>query len=147
MRNYLFLKNYVYTVGLKFVLKVVDTIGNYLVTSNGRGWRVTNYEKRLPLKWRSFRERGFPRIWCRDLRIGFWGLEIKHLKAHTFVRQGCVFCFIIISQLRRPIELKFSQVCLFMHMLRYTKWQDWSMTITNSVQCLWNTVEQLCCVI
>ena len=47
-----------------------------------------------------------------------------------------VSSFIIISQLRRPIELKFSQVCYFMHMLRYTKWEDWSLTITNSVQCL-----------
>ena len=28
---------------------------------------------------------------------------------------------IIISQLRRPIELKLSQVCYFMHMLRCTK--------------------------
>ena len=32
-----------------------------------------------------------------------------------------VFCsFIIISQLGQPVELKFSQVCYFMHMLRYT---------------------------
>ena len=30
------------------------------------------------------------------------------------------------------IELKFSQVCYFMHMLRYTKWEDWSLTITNN---------------
>ena len=41
--------------------------------------------------------------------------------------QGC-FSFIVISQLRRPIELKFSQVCYVMHMLRYTG-EDWSLTI------------------
>ena len=33
-------------------------------------------------------------------------------------------------------ELKFSQVRYFMHMLRYSKWEDWSLTITNSVRCL-----------
>ena len=39
-----------------------------------------------------------------------------------------------ISQLRWPIELNFSQVCYFVHnMLRNTKWEDWSLTITNSV--------------
>ena len=32
--------------------------------------------------------------------------------------------------------LKFSQVCYFYDMLRYTKWEDWSLTVTNSVQCL-----------
>ena len=50
-------------------------------------------EKQLPLKWRCiFRERSnFPRIWFRDLRTRFWGLEIKHLIAHNFVWQGCIF--------------------------------------------------------
>ena len=48
---------------------------------------------------------------------------------HTTSCDKGVFSFIIISQLRRPIELKFSQVCYFMHMLRYTKWEDWSLTI------------------
>ena len=47
-----------------------------------------------------------------------------------------VFSVIIISQLRRPIEFQFSQVCYFMQKLRYTKWEDWSLTINNSVQCL-----------
>ena len=46
------------------------------------------------------------------------------------------FSFIIISQFRRPIVLKFSHVRYFMHMLRYTKWEDWSFTITKGVQCL-----------
>ena len=30
-------------------------------------------------------------------------------------------------------DFKFSQVCYLMHMLRYTKLGDWSLTITNSV--------------
>ena len=33
-------------------------------------------------------------------------------------------------------ELKFSQVCYCMHMLRYNERENWSLTITNSVQCL-----------
>ena len=47
----------------------------------------------------------FPPIWFQDLKFRIWGL--------TRVRQGCDkgdFSFIVISQLRRPIELKFSQV-------------------------------------
>ena len=80
---------------------------------------------RNKLKWCSFWERSnFPRIRFRDLKFRVWGLEIKHQKAQTSCDKG-VFSFIIISQLLRPIELKFSQVCYFMHMLRYT----------NSVQC------------
>ena len=66
-------------------------------------------------------------LWSRDLRIRFRGLKIKHLKAHNFAWQLCFFFFIIISQLRRSIELKFLQVCYIMHMLRYTKWEDWSL--------------------
>ena len=50
---------------------------------------------------------------------------------HTTSCDNGVFSFIIISQLRRPIELKFSQVCYVMPLLRYTKWEYWSLTITN----------------
>ena len=31
------------------------------------------------------------KLWFRDLRIRFWGHEIKHLKVHNFVWQGCFF--------------------------------------------------------
>ena len=63
----------------------------YLVTSNGERL-IKHCEKRLPLMWSSFRERSyFPWIWFRDLRIRFWGFEIKHLKAHNFVWQGLFF--------------------------------------------------------
>ena len=40
----------------------------------------------------------------------------------------------IVSQLRKPIKSKFTQVCYFKHMLGYTKWEYWSLTITKSVQ-------------
>ena len=49
-----------------------------------------------------------------------------------------VFFFIIILQLRWPIQLKFSLVSCFMHIIKIQQdWEDWSLTITNSVQCLW----------
>ena len=64
----------------------------------------------------------------------FWVITIFYfyLKAHKVARQG-FFSFIIFSQLRRPIEPKFSQVCYLMHMLRYTNWEDWSLTILPKV--------------
>ena len=80
---------------------------------------VKHYDKWLPLKWRSF----------RSFR------ERSNPKAYNFVWQGCFF-FHYFSQLRRPIGLRFSQVCYFMHIVRYTKWEDWSLTITNIVHCL-----------
>ena len=40
---------------------------------------------------------------------------------HTTSCDMLFFSSIIISQLQRPIELKISQVCYFMHLLRYTK--------------------------
>ena len=51
----------------------------------------------------------------RPLKFRIWGFEIKRLQAHNFVCVKGVFSFIVISQLRRPIELKFSKVCYFMH--------------------------------
>ena len=33
----------------------------------------------------------YSKIWFRDLRFRIWDLEIKHLKAHNFVWQGCFF--------------------------------------------------------
>ena len=53
---------------------------------------------------------------------------------HTTSCDKGVFSSIIILQLRQPIEFKFSQFCYFM--LGYTMSEDWSFTITNSVQCL-----------
>ena len=56
-------------------------------------------------------------------------------KPTTLCDEG-VFSFIIISQLRWPVKLKFLQVWYFMNMLRYTKLEDWSLAVTYSVQCL-----------
>ena len=57
---------------------------------------------------------------------------------HTTSCDKGVFSFIVISQLWQPIELKCSQVFYFMHMYKYIKSKDWSLTITNSVQCCKN---------
>ena len=69
-------------------------------------------------------------------------LEIEVLKSsvwkHTTLCDKGVFSFIIISQLRRRIKLKFSQVCYFMCLLRNTgeKWEDaglWQLSIVSTV--------------
>ena len=73
----------------------------------GKGWWYTTFfgEKRLPLKWHSFRERSnFPRIWFRDLKLRIWGLEINHLNAHNFVWQGCF----LVSLLSRKFDDRLS---------------------------------------
>ena len=54
-----------------------------------------------------------------------FGVSKSRIWKHTTLCGKGVFSFIInISQLRRPIELKFTQVCYFMHILRYTKWEN-----------------------
>ena len=64
----------------------------------GEAGSIKHCDKRLPLKWGSFRERSkFPRIWFRDLRFRTWGLDINYLKAHNFVWQ-CFFFFPLISR-------------------------------------------------
>ena len=51
--------------------------------------------------------------------IGIW--------KHTHVcNKG--FSFIILLQIRQPIELKFSQACYFMHNVGL-KWENWTLTI------------------
>ena len=95
------------------------------------GYNIKHCEKWLPLRLRTFRERSnFPRIWFWDLRFRIWGLQIKHKHKLRVTR---VFFFHYYLELRQPIEVKFSQVCYFMHRLTNTKWEDWSLTITNSV--------------
>ena len=73
-----------------------------------------------------------------DFETSYLDLEVlkSSIWKHTTLCDKGVFSFIIMSQLRQPIDLKFSQVCYFIHMLRYIEWEDWSLTITNSVQCL-----------
>ena len=50
-------------------------------------------KKTAPSEVTYFRERSnFPRTWFRDLGNRFWGIEIKHLKAHNSCDRG-VFVF------------------------------------------------------
>ena len=55
---------------------------------------------------------------------------ISHSNIKRLQLKG-VFSFIFLLQLRWPVELKFSQICYFMHMLGYAKWEYWSLTITK----------------
>ena len=87
---------------------------------------------RFPLMKQSFRETiKSPRIWFRDLRIGTRGLEMYHLNAHNFVVTRVFFLSLSPRNFDDQIELKKSPVCYFW-MLRYPKWEDWSLTILVS---------------
>ena len=55
---------------------------------------------------------------------------IIHLKAHKVMQQGC-FSFIILLPLWWPMSPNFHRSCYFMHMLRYTKWEYWSLPFTK----------------
>ena len=92
---------------------------------------------------------------CCSFRVIFheFGFETSSLefevskssigKHTTSCDEGNFSSFIVVSQPRRPIEFKFSQVCYWDHgaipfysyMLRYTKLEDWFLT-TKSVHCL-----------
>ena len=99
-------------------------------------------EKRLPLKWRSFRERShFPRIWFPDLRIRFWGFKFKHLNAHNFVWQGCFFFHSYIAT-STTIWAQIFTGLFYAYVEIHQVWEDWSLTITNSVQCLYSQKKQ-----
>ena len=76
-----------------WLLKIIIGIKPYFVTSNGESLVVQNIVRNGSL-WSGvvFRERSnFPHIWFGDLKLRTWGLEIKHLKAHNSVWQGCFF--------------------------------------------------------
>ena len=66
-------------------------------------------------------------------------LKSSIIKAHNFVWKGCFFFHYYLATWW-PVEPKFSQVCYFMHVLRYSKWKDWSLTITNSVYSVFNSI-------
>ena len=80
-------------------------------------------------------------LWSKvvfEKEVTFHELDFKTLKLdyevpkssiwkHTTPCDKVFFSSIIISQLRRPIKFKFSQGSYFMHMLRYTKWEDLSL--------------------
>ena len=93
-------------------------------------------KKRLPLTWHSFREKSnFSRTWFRDLKFRI--LRSRNLASEsTQLRVTRFFFLSFISQLRRPIEN-------FHRVLRYTKWENWSLTIfTNSVHFPLNITHQ-----
>ena len=95
-----------------FKIKLIKTNSYCQLTANFR-W---NIQVRWVLKCRGRADKSTKfKLWC------FW----------SALHAG----FIIISQLRWPFELTFSQVCYFV-MLRSTKWEDWPLTITISVHCL-----------
>ena len=97
------------------------SIKPHLVTNSGERLIVSNIVR----KGSSFRERSnFPRIWIRDPRIRIWGLEIKHLIESKQLRVTRVFFLSLLSRnFDDRLKLNLSQVCYFMHMLRYTKWE------------------------
>ena len=70
-----------------------------------------------------------------DLKLLIIKLSIKpHFGKHPTSCDKGVFSFVVISHLRRPIELRVFHVLVILYiMLRCTKWEDWSLTITNSV--------------
>ena len=55
---------------------------------------------------------------------------IGYLKAHNFVWQGCFFFHYYLATLTTNRAQMFTH---FVRMLRYSKWKDWSLTVTNSV--------------
>ena len=103
------------------LLKIIVSITPYLVTSNNI---VRNGSLRSIVV---FRERSkFSRVW-------FWGLRIRFLRSRSQTCESTqlrvtrvFFSLIIISQLQTFTGLLFYALC----------WEDWSLTITTSVQCL-----------
>ena len=70
-----------------------------------------------------------------------WSYFLDNSKHTNFWNNG-VFSFIILLQLWWLIESKLSQFfCL--HMLGYTKWEYWSLTITNAFKEQWSVERAL----
>ena len=101
-----------------YYFKALDTLGNYskncwrknLLGNEQRRYNsITNCEKRLPLKKRVLGKRAISQSKYLIL-IEDFQLEVfySNPKAHKTTR---VFFFIIFSQIRLPIEPKFSQAC------------------------------------
>ena len=58
---------------------------------------------------------------------------IVHLKTHKIMKQGKFFLELFSCKFDDQNWPSFSQVCYLMHMLRYTKWEDLSLTILPNV--------------
>ena len=104
-----------------------------MITSNGERLTLKHCEKRLPLKWRIVFEKEviFHEFDFETSDLEFEVSKSSIWKHTTSCEHGAtrVFFLSLISinitstteyYLRRPIELKFSQMCYFMHMLRYS---------------------------
>ena len=114
-------------VVLKIVIKKP-----FLITSNGERLIVSKtLWGTAPPEVKS----NFPRFWFRDLGIRTGGLEIKRLKAHNLCDNGVFFLPSFSRNCDDQLSPHFYRFVI-MHMLRYTKWEDWSLTITNGVKCL-----------
>ena len=87
--------------------------------------------KRIPLKWEGGTRSNNNRLQLKPL--------IVHLKAHNVVQRGCFFLSLFSWTSRTNWAYKCSQVCYFKHMLGYTKWDYWSLTITKRIL-IWFTV-------
>ena len=108
-----------------------------MITSNGERLTVQNIVRNSSL-WSDvvFKKK---KILFHQFDFETSDLEFEVSKSsiwkHTTLCDKGVFSFINISQLRLPIELKFSQVCYFMYMLRYptVKTSLWQLPIVSSV--------------
>ena len=102
-------------------------------------WSIVSYGF-LRIRERS----NFPWVWFWDVRVRFWGLEIKHLTAHNFVWQGCFFFHYYLATWTTNWAQTFTGL-LLLCTSRYTKWEDWSLIITNSVHCFKTIIKTPLC--
>ena len=108
------------------LLKIIISIRPVLVTSNGQLLVVWNIVRNGSL-WSDV-------VFKKEVLFHEFDFETSDLEfevskssiwwKHTTSCDKGVFSFIIISQIWRPIELKFPQMRYFMHMLRYTNCED-----------------------
>ena len=126
-----------------YLLKI--SIKTYLVTSNGEPSIVCKVVRDGSL-WRNVERSSFPLKYL-DLisrpQNQIWRSRNQASESTQLLVIKVFFSFIyIISQLRRPIEFKFSQVCYLRIVLGHTKWEDWSLTITSVFKCWWCWLKQ-----
>ena len=79
------------------------------------------------------------RYWIRYLS---WCLEFKASESTQLVLQGCFgfFFHYHLATSTTKMSSHFHRFVILYIMLRYTKWEDWSLTITKSVQCRKETI-------
>ena len=86
---------------------------------------IKHCEKKLPLKYAVFEKEIIlaTKIFEFDFETSELDFEVpkSSIRKHATLCDKDVLSSIIISQLQRPNDFKFSQVCYFMQMLKYTK--------------------------